>query len=1492
MSGVEPDKLRKKINDCKQTGKLNLSYMDLPELSPSLVQQIKNQVPQIAELDLRSNVLTSLPDDLAELKSIKAVRLNYNKFTTFPSVLALLPRLVTLEMPGNQMTSLDDSIGKMPVIKDLDFSGNQLASLNPKIAALNTLTTLNLENNQLTSLPEEIGHMRNISKLDLSTNQLYNLPNSLGKLQTLQKIDVSANKLSMVPPSMGHLKGLRDFDIRYNDLKEPAKSRYEEGIPKFLEFLREEEERLKQEEIERMKPVGMECGNWLEYRLKVNQADPKVDSKCYLRTGHSTTVGGSKIYVFGGSLMTTGQKTNDLFMLNQDRMEWVRLEVTGAIPPPRDGHCAAYDEQRKQLVVFGGRSADKKRLNDLHVLDVKTLAWRRPNMDGNIPLPREQASFTPVTSSTLCLFGGHGSGQRFNDLHYLDMETYTWMQPNIGGSGPSPRQGAAVAVAGDCIYIHGGRNNFVCDDLWVVSMGTLLWSEVKTTGRQPAPRHNHIITVTKNCLFVYGGTDELGGSSNALFKLTQLDLVKPGELPPLGPNGLPVRPGWTEIEHELKPNVCRVPIFDRNNVFGAMQVGSPNLGMIAKDDISEEVFWDVYKTCSLFDLAEKELDEASLRPVNAKKMRIKHATENVRVTPTAGFRTVSPKEQLMLDYVEKFRLQFVELYPTRRPLLLFPPNECAVNKFVCTTVRPSQLPFTDLYDHPSCIRFVADFLKYEVLENPIEYPENLPSPYSVLTWQAGDCFDFSSVLVSLLTGVGYDAYCVMGYAPKAVTFSDQELLTCPILEREAALRLAEANRPKPKPEVATKYRVKEALALESNFDREMYDKEMARIMEEQRQMEQDRIAAEEEEARAEVQSDPDEFLGRRVHCWVLVMAGQREIPENFFVEPSTGRCYPCGESPYEGVEFIWNHTNFWVNMQESTVKMDPSKPGKIGLPDISWDLKNTDKWEYVLETQDPLESLNRVEEEVPAAAPVALATADENAEGVAPMAPVPAAAGPERPTERRNSRAFRGQSSTKLQVMDAPSVHDEQEEAEERAPEQTLDMPPSWVPKLKIPREIFDMRCPKGEKLTEYCKCTYEVYAMFGECARWDGKVSKLTIFLDLERTKVQEVREVFARRKDRLRERHIFHLDDKTQEYFDPGSSFGLKEITTVKKKERLMHFYKSARLDGLVTRKEEFGLKLTEHFEERDDRLVYRSATYDPLPPRPPSPPGAAGAKRVGRKKKSDEPQQPMRKMTEKFSLDPAVDSEQCVRKRTYFVVGDQIRLDYHYGKNRITANSRIYSKDGVSQITQINPLEEKPKDQVLLEEWQSLVLAEKECTQNIRDVEKECKSIVHQRNKDEQNIAQITPYYDVVRVKHDESDEEGTGEDDKVEHDYLSPFLPATVGGRQLTKDDALKVRENCLKALKDRLIERANIIQARHDEETAALAKRQTNFQRDRDNMGRPEEEEYEQACEESMFRIHILEQRLKRHEEQALQKYYDLDAKLRSDPRLNMLMSAG
>ena len=268
------------------------------------------------------------------------------------------------------------------------------------------------------------------------------------------------------------------------------------------------------------------------------------------------------------------------------------------------------------------------------------------------------------------------------------------------------------------------------------------------------------------------------------------------------------------------------------------------------------------------------------------------------------------------------------------------------------------------------------------------------------------------------------------------------------------------------------------------------------------------------------------------------------------------------------------------------------------------------------------------------------------------------------------------------------------------------------------------------------------------------------------------------------------------------------------------------------------------------------------------------------------------PFLKMTEKFSRRVDVPAGEDVFKRTYFVAADQIRLNFHFGEDRITASSRLYTKEGLTHITEVDTLKEKPTGSALLEEYQRLLLAERECSQAIRDVEREIRSILDSRMKEEQNIILTVPYYDVTRIKKEESDEEKQ-EEEQVEHDFLSAFLPSTINIRHLTRTECFAVRDKCLKALKDRLIERANIIQARHDEETAALAKRQANFQRDRDQMSQEEEEEYEKACEESMFRIHILEQRLKKHEEQALQKYYQLDSKLRNDPRLAaMSMSTG
>ena len=42
-----------------------------------------------------------------------------------------------------------------------------------------------------------------------------------------------------------------------------------------------------------------------------------------------------------------------------------------------------------------------------------------------------------------------------------------------------------------------------------------------------------------------------------------------------------------------------------------------------------------------------------------------------------------------------------------------------MHKFVCSSLRPTQLSYTELYDLDGCCKFVADFVAYEPLEDPL-----------------------------------------------------------------------------------------------------------------------------------------------------------------------------------------------------------------------------------------------------------------------------------------------------------------------------------------------------------------------------------------------------------------------------------------------------------------------------------------------------------------------------------------------------------------------------------------------------------------------------------------------------------------------------------------------------------------------------------------------------------------------------------------------------
>ena len=61
-------------------------------------------------------------------------------------------------------------------------------------------------------------------------------------------------------------------------------------------------------------------------------------------------------------------------------------------------------------------------------------------------------------------------------------------------------------------------------------------------------------------------------------------------------------------------------------------------------------------------------------------------------------------------------------------------------------------------------------------------PKKLFSPTYVMCKQEGSCFEYSVLLCSLLIGMGYDAYCVCGYATREVCLMDQGQDVCPLLK--------------------------------------------------------------------------------------------------------------------------------------------------------------------------------------------------------------------------------------------------------------------------------------------------------------------------------------------------------------------------------------------------------------------------------------------------------------------------------------------------------------------------------------------------------------------------------------------------------------------------------------------------------------------------------------------------------------------------------------
>ena len=67
------------------------------------------------------------------------------------------------------------------------------------------------------------------------------------------------------------------------------------------------------------------------------------------------------------------------------------------------------------------------------------------------------------------------------------------------------------------------------------------------------------------------------------------------------------------------------------------------------------------------------------------------------------------------------------------------------------------------------------------------------SPTTVLKRQKGNCFEYSTLLCSLLIAAGYDAYVVNGYATRETCLADETREICPLLKKKDEVNYVKVN---------------------------------------------------------------------------------------------------------------------------------------------------------------------------------------------------------------------------------------------------------------------------------------------------------------------------------------------------------------------------------------------------------------------------------------------------------------------------------------------------------------------------------------------------------------------------------------------------------------------------------------------------------------------------------------------------------------------------
>ena len=334
----------------------------------------------------------------------------------------------------------------------------------------------------------------------------------------------------------------------------------------------------------------------------------------------------------------------------------------------------------------------------------------------------------------------------------------------------------------------------------------------------------------------------------------------------------------------------------------------------------------------------------------------------------------------------------------------------------------------------------------------------------------------------------------------------------------------------------------------------------------------------------------------------------------------------------------------------------------------------------------------------------------------------------------------------------------------------------------------------------------------------------------------MKEINEWFENRKDKMfkRVRIVLGGVNRFIESYHPGGAGEIKQWTQYPGKTVEVDYHVSGRLDRLVRRVETVGEKIVEHFAGRTDNLIYRSVHFT-------TDSSLVGTRQFLLGGVALVPPLYILKMTQKYEMNKTLPAtESCLAKRVFYVKEGKAVATYHFKDGEITnqVKTYFYSKGvGVFIMSKQAYLQEMGvvEDPALLQE---VALLERECYSSAKLVYQQILSINSVRAESEKKVINEKNIFEIALDKADKLEipqgmiSEGGVETDPKGLNYLTPYLRKFKNKEfsELTREEAVEIRQNCLDALRSRLVERSNIIQSRLNDENSKLGIQQAIFQR--------------------------------------------------------------